>query len=192
MIILARHGQTEWNKAKRVQGWANSPLTELGIQQAHKVAAALSNVLNGKPYTLTCSPLGRAMQTADIIATELKYPEAFTPDSLLKEYSFGEWKGMTIEEVKAQRFEEWNARKADKWNYLMPGGESYAILSGRAKQWLSNLPAEQTTVAVTHEMIGKTIRGAYLGLEPAETLTLRQANNEIIVLENGGKTKISV
>ena len=59
MIIIVRHGQTYWNMEKKLQGWKNSNLTEIGIQQAINVSSFLEQFLNGKSVNVFISPLGR-------------------------------------------------------------------------------------------------------------------------------------
>ena len=110
---------------------------------------------------------------------------------VLGSYFYGDWAGLTTEEVKSQRLGEWQSRIKDKWNYVVPGGESYSMVSERAKKWLNGLPKGQTVLAVTHQMIARTIRGAYLGLDNEDTMALTQDNNEIIVLNDGTETKLS-
>lgn len=191
MIVLARHGQTEWNKIDRLQGWKNSPLTDLGQQQARNVSKVIGNLINGTKVSFFSSPLGRAHDTAKIISRSLACNHEISIDPLLKEYSYGDWAGLTTVEVKGQRLSEWNSRIEDKWNYVVPGGESYSLVSKRAKAWLDDLSEDHTILAVTHQMIARTIRGAYLGLDNESTMALTQDNNEIIVLRNGAETKLS-
>ena len=191
MIVLARHGQTEWNKIDRLQGWENSPLTKLGEQQARNVAKIVGNLINGSDVSFFSSPLGRAHDTAKIISSSLADRIEIELDPLLKEYSYGDWAGLTSAEVKGQRSNEWNSRIKDKWNYVVPGGESYSLVSKRAKAWLNGLPEGHTILAVTHQMIARTIRGYYLGLDNQGTMALTQDNNEIIILKDGAETKLS-
>jgi len=193
MIILARHGQTEWNKVKRLQGWKNSPLTALGEEQALHVAIKINKLVGKSEVHLVTSPLGRALQTARIVSSELGGIEHdLKPDILLKEYSYGDWGGMTSEQVKQKYFEQWKRRQADKWNYVVPGGESYSIVASRAEKWLLSLPDKVMTVAVSHEMIGRVIRGIYLGLDEKQTLLKNQKNNEIVLLSDGNESIVKV
>ncbi|RXJ71870.1 hypothetical protein CS022_19075 [Veronia nyctiphanis] len=188
MIILARHGQTEWNKVKRLQGSKNSPLTELGIAQAHNVSTLVSKLVDRQEAVMFSSPLGRALDTAKIIEASLPSVSDMTIEPLLKEYSYGHWEGLTFDDVKAQWPQEWSDRVADKWNYAIPGGEGYSMMSERAKAWLEALSPEHVTVAVSHQMIGRAIRAAYLGLDSERTMALSQNNNEVIVLRDGKET----
>lgn len=91
-LYLTRHGETELNRAGRLQGRMDSSLTDRGCQQAHRVAEKLSSVISDTPIILWVSPLGRAQQTACIISDYLAVAETRT-DPRLAEISLGDWKG---------------------------------------------------------------------------------------------------
>ncbi|NGX45054.1 MAG: putative phosphoserine phosphatase 2 [Chlamydiae bacterium] len=93
-LILARHGQTQWNLEKRYQGSIDVPLTELGRQQARDLGKALNAIPLKAIYT---SPLSRAVETAEIIGHPRGLP--LIHDENLKEGSFGSNEGRTIPEV---------------------------------------------------------------------------------------------
>ena len=65
LVILVRHGQTEWNRVERFRGWADVPLNETGIQQADKTAERIS--YQWQPVAIFSSPLSRAIKTAEAI-----------------------------------------------------------------------------------------------------------------------------
>ncbi|MGD9616911.1 MAG: histidine phosphatase family protein, partial [Alphaproteobacteria bacterium] len=67
-IFLVRHGETEWNRARRYQGWLDSPLTPEGIAQAEAIGRLLSRLPEAAEAEIVASPLGRARHTAAIIA----------------------------------------------------------------------------------------------------------------------------
>lgn len=190
MIVLCRHGQTEWNLNLRLQGWRDSPLTALGIQQAEQLVGFLATIPDGRDFSITCSPLGRAQQTAKIVSTRLENDITVTTDNRLKEYSFGHWEGLTLTQVQQRYPQQWRARLADKWNYQIPDGESYALLSHRTCDWLHSLTNDHYTVAICHEMTAKTIRGAYLGLSQQQTMALSQTNGTVIVLAGGHEKQL--
>lgn len=173
-IYVVRHGQTAWNIAGRRQGRSDSPLTELGIAQAVAVGRALRRELDGENgVALVCSPLGRARVTARIVCRELGFRDsAIAVDPLLAEYDQGEWEGFTAAEIEA-RYPGLQARRAaEKWSFAIPGGESYADAHARARRWLGAREEEGTTIAVTHEMLSRTLLGAYAG-EPPEAMLAR-------------------
>jgi len=72
------------------------------------------------------------------------------------------------------------------------GGESYALVIDRAKQWLSARRPDLVTIAVTHEMISRTIQGAYGSLSPQETIALSHWHGQIFRLCSGKVTELAV
>ena len=72
-LILVRHGESEWNRAGRVQGQVNSPLTDLGINQSKAIRDYLSGIILNQELEIYTSPLNRAIQTAEIIAEGINY-----------------------------------------------------------------------------------------------------------------------
>lgn len=145
-LYLFRHGQTEFNVKKLVQGRCDSPLTDLGRQQAG-MAAAWLKAHNVVPDKVVCSPLGRAMDTASLVATELLGRDAAVePCEGIIERSYG-----TFEEGPH------DALPTDVWDPgedLIPfGGEGSHALQERMVGTLTNLmDAEgiETLLAVSH------------------------------------------
>ncbi len=90
-FYIIRHGETEWNKEGRLQGHEDSPLTPDGIEQVSKTAKKLASAPIDHIYS---SDLGRAIQTARIIAKPHKKP--VIPDPKLREVCFGEYEGMDV------------------------------------------------------------------------------------------------
>lgn len=145
-LYLLRHGQTEFNVKKLVQGRCDSPLTDLGRQQAG-MAAAWLKAHNVVPDKVVSSPLGRAMDTAQLVATELLGPNtAVEPCEGIIERSYGS-------------FEEGphDALPTDVWDPgedLVPfGGEGSQALQERMVDTLTNLLSAEgieTLLAVSH------------------------------------------
>lgn len=96
-IILVRHGETDWNVARRVQGQSDRPLTERGRSQAHALAEALAGERLDAVYA---SDLSRARHTAEAVAAP-RGLEVRT-DPRLREKHFGTWEGLTDSEVLAR------------------------------------------------------------------------------------------
>ena len=68
MFYLTLHGETEWNRDRRFQGQLDSPLTEHGVEQAHRMGVTLRELIgDATGYVIVSSPLGRARRTAEII-----------------------------------------------------------------------------------------------------------------------------
>jgi broad specificity phosphatase PhoE len=97
-LIAIRHGETEWNAQGREIGQLDSPLTERGIQQARLVAGRLNQ---GVFHALYSSDLGRAIQTAEIIAAKCQKPVQL--DAGLRERHMGIFQGLTLPEMR-ERF----------------------------------------------------------------------------------------
>jgi probable phosphoglycerate mutase len=119
LITLIRHGQTDWNLARRIQGSTDIPLNEKGRADAHRAAAHLSASAHHAIYS---SPLLRAKETAEIIAGELGLELAgVVPD--VREREFGEGEGMLVSDYIA---------KYGDWHADVPGAESLHDVGLRA------------------------------------------------------------
>ncbi len=147
-VIITRHGETEWNRQLRHQGYLDSPLTSLGILQAR----ALAERLKGLPIrTIYSSDLGRAMHTAEILATALLLP--VQPEPGLRETNLGISQGLTREEFKVeypQLHEQFLKRDPD---FALPDGESLRQFHNRTIACLQTLVAShpgQTVLIVCH------------------------------------------
>lgn len=145
-LYLLRHGQTEFNVKKLVQGRCDSPLTDLGRKQAG-MAAAWLKAHNVVPDKVVSSPLGRAMATAGLVATELLGPDAAVESCEgIIERCYG-----TFEEGPH------DALPTDVWDPgedLVPfGGEGSQALQARMVDTLTNLMGAEgieTLLAVSH------------------------------------------
>lgn len=125
-IFMARHGETDWNVERRIQGSTDIPLNENGIRQAHSLAGYLERQVVGKGGTIThifTSPLERAKETAEIVGARLRVPVEAV--SGLEEMNFGICEGKSWLEAKAmypQELSEWEENKRER---RILGGESY-------------------------------------------------------------------
>ena len=96
-ILVLRHGQSEWNSVRRWQGTADSPLTDLGREQARTTAALLA-ALRLEFSAIWTSNLRRASETACIIARALRLGDPTVDERLCEAYA-GEWEGLTPDEI---------------------------------------------------------------------------------------------
>jgi probable phosphoglycerate mutase len=153
-ILLARHGETDWNRDNRFQGHADPPLNETGRSQAAELSAALVDEPLAAVYS---SPLRRAFETAGIVAA----PHGLEPLPVdaLREVDVGSWQALTRAEIE-ERFPEQFAR----WLEYEEGwedGESYEEMGRRVIAGLLELAANhagERILAVTH---GGPVRAAY-------------------------------
>jgi phosphoserine phosphatase len=153
-ILLARHGETDWNREGRFQGHADPPLNATGRAQAAELAAELKAVELAAVYS---SPLRRALETAQAVAAE-HGPEPVAVDAL-REVDVGSWQGLTREEIETQ-FPEQFARWLD-YDQGWEDGESYEEMGRRAVAALLELAVahqDERVLAVTH---GGPIRAAF-------------------------------
>ena len=148
ILCAVCHGETEWNRVGKQQGHCDSPLTESGIDQAHALAESLSRKEIDVIYI---SDLGRAMQTAEVIAARLGL--SVTSDRRLRERHLGSMQGMTKGEFREQHSEEYEQFESGGPDYQFPGGESARQRYERTVACCTELAARnpgKTILAVTH------------------------------------------
>lgn len=170
MIYLCRHGQTEWNRERRLQGQTEADLTPLGRLQAAAMADLLHDHIAREPsadWRIVASPLRRARDTAQAIADRLGMTVAF--DDRLMELTVGEWEGRLYADVHRENPE---AFKSPEWFFTAPGGETYEQVMARVSHWLAEQAPEpeRRLIVVSHGIAGRLLRGAYAGLSREETL----------------------
>lgn len=185
MIYLIRHGETEWNVERRMQGRRESRLTLRGERQAAAMAKLLAGLVAHDPpgsWRLASSPLGRARQTAAFIGASLGV--AVEIDERLAEIAFGEWEGRLRDEVAPQYPELFEGRD---WLVSPPGGETYDEVWARVAAWLADQPPEpeRRMIAVSHGVTGRLLRGAYAGLDRHATLMQDTPQDAVYQLASG-------
>lgn len=165
VLYFIRHGQTDWNAEQRFQGQRDVPLNDFGRSQAARNGRMLSDLLakqSVENIDFVSSPLWRTRETMEILRSELGLEIAdYKIDDRLKELSFGDWEGRTIDDLKENNPEHWNARRQDKWNFVSPGGESYANLRNRIEGFFSNL--KRSTIVVSHGGVNRALRSLITG-----------------------------
>ena len=145
-ILLARHGETDWNREGRFQGWADPPLNATGRAQAVDLSVQLMAEELAAVYS---SPLRRAYETAEVVAAS-RGLEPVTVDAL-REVDVGSWSGLSRAEIE-QRFPEEYARWLD-YGQGWEDGETYEQLVDRvvgALQELAEGRDGERILAVTH------------------------------------------
>jgi len=185
MIYLCRHGQTEWNRERRLQGQTEADLTPLGRLQAGAMADLLHDLIAREPaadWKIVASPLRRARDTAQAIGDRLGLPLAF--DDRLMELTVGDWEGRLYADVHAENPE---AFKSPEWFFTAPGGETYEQVMARVSDWLAEQTAEpeRRLIVVSHGIAGRLLRGAYAGLSREETLAQDVPQDALYRLSGG-------
>lgn len=186
MIWLLRHGETEWNIAGRYQGALDSALTPAGRAQADAVGAGLARHLSGsaaKPEAALVSPLGRTRATAGYVAKYLPPSLVFTEEPCLREVSGGSWDGLTQMEIEAAFPGALEGSGPYDWFFRTPDGEGLEPALARAQAWLAQI--KRPTIALSHGLFGRLIRGAYLGLSRQEMLELPMPQDGFYLLAEG-------
>jgi probable phosphoglycerate mutase len=183
MIYLLRHGQTEFNVARRYQGHCDSPLTPRGQLQARRMGERLAALVgDGAGWRIMASPLGRTVSTAEIIRRALPAAPALEIDPRLAEIRMGLWDGLTHEELEARRPA---ALVHEELHFHGPGGESFEQFSGRLQDWLGAVGPAENVIAVSHGLAGRVLRGLYLGMTRARMLRLDVPQDAVFRLDAG-------
>ncbi len=189
-LYLLRHGETEFNVEGRLQGQQDSPLTARGHAQARAHGVLLETLIAvPEAWRVVASPLGRALHTARLACAALGLPEAaIETDPRLKEIAYGDWEGLTYDQIEASDPGNWAARQRGPWHFVVPGGESYAMLAARAGAFLGEVRGN--TIVVSHGGTGRVLRGLYGRLTAPEIKTLEAPQNAIHRLAQGTITRI--
>lgn len=168
-VLLARHGETDWNAAGRIQGASDVPLNDTGRAQARELAGRLMG-LSSRLNAIYTSPLKRAAETAGIIGRALGI-EPVREDALT-ELSFGDWEGCSWDEIGYRWPEQFAAYAADRKNYAPPNGESYARMLARAWPFIETLrraPGEGAALCVCHSAVMRGVLATEQGLSVGES-----------------------
>ena len=160
-ILIARHGQSDWNLEKRWQGFADRPLTAKGCEQAEALAQRLAHIELDAIYS---SDLQRARETAAVVARSQGLEVQQVPD--LREVDVGSWSGLTRPEAE-ERFPEGFAR----WKLGYPGwkdGETYEAMTDRVLGAVTRIASEHDrgrVLIVSHGGPIRAMHAAALGLD---------------------------
>jgi broad specificity phosphatase PhoE len=169
-IILARHGETEWNVAEMFRGRADIELNETGRQQAELLAEHLSEPKIEAVYS---SPLKRALDTAEAIARRHQLKVETSPG--LIDCDFGQWQSLPLKEVK-DRYKELYRQWAESPHLVkIPGGESLDGVRERALKVVNEIVArhQERVVLVSHRVVNKVLICALLGLDNSHFWNIR-------------------
>ena len=184
-VIIVRHGETEWNIANIRQGHLDSPLSEDGIAQAKALARRL---MRERFSALYSSDLGRAMQTARIIAEATGHE--IVSDPRLRERHLGIFQGLSSDEIKEKHPEEYKLHRSLGPDYVIPSGESVRQQVARNLAYLNEIAAKhlgETIVVITH---GGVLSGLFrhtfsIPFEAPRRFEFTNAGLNVFVYEQG-------
>ena len=179
-LFVLRHGETEWNRARRWQGVLDSPLTEKGRAQAVAMGEMLrSESVTATSHQILSSPQGRAVETARLAFGDAG---AIQPEPLLREISVGDWAGLTMDEIDAR----WPGPEDEHFlgRYARaPGGEPFGALWERVGKVLDLI--SRPTVIVTHGITSRFLRTRAMGLSLDQIEELPGGQGVIFHLKDG-------
>jgi broad specificity phosphatase PhoE len=132
--VLARHGETDYNRERRFQGWSPVALNELGRRQAAELAERAAQLSFA---SLWCSPLLRARETAAVVGGRLGL--APREDSRLAETETGDWTGRLFAEVEEEDPVRLRAFLGGDPDFAFPGGESFRDQADRVMRALADI-----------------------------------------------------
>jgi broad specificity phosphatase PhoE len=181
-IFLVRHGETTWNRQKRVMGRREIPLNRVGIAQAKRIALLIREIGVEAVYT---SPLTRAMETARILASSESLPVRI--DVGLTELAFGRWEGRLFKDIrKDNAYQRFVARPLES---AVPGGETIVDVQNRGMKAIHKALEEfprARLLFVSHGDVIRAVLCRFLGLPLEEYRRLRVDTGSLSGVETDG------
>lgn len=191
-LYLVRHGETEWNSIRKLQGQTDIPLNEYGIELAKITGDALKYI--EFDYVIS-SPLIRAMETAKIIIGERNLP--IITDDRIKEIHFGECEGVQIPRFSETKINPIWYFEFDTENYIpAKGGESFSEIFERTKDFFDNeiLPLEgryNNILLIGHGCMNRTILNRLMNRHLKDFWDIKLDNCAVSVIEiTNGKAEV--
>ena len=190
VLYYIRHGETDLNSQGRLQGRRDTALNAHGRRQAAECGVLLGDLFaryhrQAQDFKYISSPLKRARETMEILRATLGLQALdYEVDARLIEIAYGEWEGLTLQEIETRDASVLSARERDKWDFAPPGGESYRELADRIDDWYSSLAAD--TVVAAH---GGGVRAlmAILNIVSEEEATHAQIGQGVVYVFADGK-----
>ncbi|WP_353217346.1 histidine phosphatase family protein [Sandarakinorhabdus sp.] len=167
-LIIARHAETVFNAAARMQGnGAHTPLTRAGIAQAEAMGAALRSALGEAPdLDLWVSPSGRTQQTAAIVSEHLGLDFfGWRKDARLLEIDVGAWEGRWYHDIAAELGRPIIDPERGQFCEPPPNGEWYPDIAARLTDWLAELNPARPALIISHGITAGVLRGLLVGGE---------------------------
>ena len=179
-LYFIRHGQTEWNAERRMQGQWESDLTELGHEQAQQTASIVAELGIDAIYA---SPLRRTRASAKPLCDLTSKNAIF--DDRLKEWHAGDWSGNLYADIVTHWPDEWASWREDMWRYRPPNAENFIDLTERGGAFLNEIAAtaELRIAIVSHGFITRAMIAYLLNLAPENALRLETPNDAFFRLQ---------
>lgn len=180
-FYIVRHGETNWNILGKTQGHGNSNLTEKGIEQATTLANSMTKYPIDYIYT---SDLGRAVETADIIANKLNLEVIKTAN--LREMGFGVWEGLLIDEIKQTYGDIYSTWRNTPHLADIPGGETLSVIQSRVDEFIKELNEKYDNkhiVLVSHSITVRVILLSCLASGLENIYRIKQDNTALNIVE---------
>ncbi len=187
-IIVARHGETEWNASEIFRGRRDIGLNETGIKQAELLGNYLIDLRIEAIYS---SPLKRALDTARSVAKHHSLNVNVNPG--LMDFNYGAWEGLTHQVVKDKYRELYTRWLKEPHLVNIPEGENLGEVRERAKSLLDRVVSKHSglVVLVSHRVVNKVMMCSMLGLENAHFWDIKQDLGGITVFEHeSGRYKL--
>ncbi len=197
-LYLVRHGETEGSEIKRYKGSIDVPMSEKGIEQIKGTSAFIQNMIQDKKNhescivhsassklsAVYCSPLSRALKSAEIIAG----PHGLKPIVIegLRERSFGIWEGMTFTEIKEKYPQEFEAWAGNPLRYSPIDGESTLEVRDRAVKAVDNLLSNHNSehiAIVAHGGVNRIILCHIMGIPLENIFRIEQDFAAVNIIE---------
>lgn len=175
-IVLARHGQTIFNRDGFIMGRSDSPLTPEGISAAKQVGRLIEEQ---KIRTVFSSPLGRARMSTDIYTEDMGLP--ILVREAMAELSCGEWEGKPRSEVG-----DGVQLIRNTWLDRPPGGESYSDGETRVAPFIHEITSEDIhypILVVGHAGVNRVFLKLWLSLDPERAISINSPHDSIYLIE---------
>ena len=172
-LYVARHGQTDWNLAHRLQGWTDRPLDDTGRKQAIDLAETLRGVHLDAIYSST---LSRSRDTAQAVAGSSMMVKSLPG---LRERNYGKFQGGSDTDPEY-------LKRVTAWDDAMDGGETLNQLLARARESIDMIRREHPSgnvLIVAHRITNQMILRALLNLTPEQAVKIEQGNDEVYLVE---------
>ena len=180
-FYIVRHGQTNWNILGKTQGHGNSDLTKKGEEQAFELAKAIKEYPIDYIYS---SDLGRAVQTAEIVGSQIGIDTYKTKS--LREMGFGDWEGLLIDEIKKHHEKTYETWRNTPHLVNIPNGETLDIIKDRVDRFINELNEKYDNkhiLLVSHSVTVRVMLLSFLNSSMENIYRIKQDNTALNIVE---------